>query len=915
MPSEVLGRSAEAELVGSVLGGTEPAALLLDGEAGIGKTTVLLSAIDRARERGFTVLFARAAVTESALGYAALADLLAGIEPAALDFLPAPQRRALDRILLRAPDDGACTDPRAVAAALLAVITRLSERTPVLVALDDAQWLDTSSVHAIAFAARRLSGPVKVIGTVRTGIGEDQALWLQLSRPEALQRIRLGPLSVGALHAVLSHRLRRSFSRPTMMRIHEVSGGNPFYAIEFARGPADNLKSGALPPTLAELVRQRIDGFAGDVREALLAVSCLGAPTADLVGRALGLDADDVFTRLADAEDRGIIGVDGDRVRFSHPLLAHGVYSTAAPAARREMHCRLATLVEHDELKAKHLALSATHGDADMLRALDVAAATAHRRGAPAAAAEFVELALSLGGDTLQRRIMLGALHFSAGDAERARNVLSAVMASEPPGDVGARVLFLLGLFTLQDGSTRCAADFLRQALETIENDQALRVEILVPLAFAELNLGRVEVAAAWATEAVAAADRLDGSPLRSIALAMKVLVGFLSGHGIDDAAIGRAVELADRELALTSLMNPDVLQAQLLAGSGRLHAAGEQLSDIRREYLDRGQEGRLTFVDFHRGLTAIWQGRFAEAAQIADEATQRAHELDRDVPHAVGLMLRAAVAAYTGKEHHARDDAAAALDLALGCDSALVAVWPRTTLGFLEVSLGNHENAVAALEPLLASVAAAPQATEIYVTPFLPDAVEALIQLGRHRGAEPLIEALESNGRRLDRPWMLACGGRCRALLLAERGDLAGATEAVERALAEHDRLPMPFERARTLLVLGQLQRRQRHRTSALETVQRAAAEFETIGAALWAEQSRRAAGRIDPHAHPDDLLTASEYEIAELVASGMSNREVGAALFVSAKTVEVHLSRIYRKLGIRSRSELGWRIARPQT
>lgn len=330
MPSEVLGRSAEAELVGSVLGGAEPAALLLDGEAGIGKTTVLLSAVDRAHELGFTVLFARAAVTESALGYAALADLLAGIEPATLGFLPAPQRGALDRILLRAPDDGAGTDPRAVAAALLAVITRLSERSPVLVALDDAQWLDTSSVHAIAFAARRLSGPVKVIGTVRTGIGEDPALWLQLSRPEALQRIRLGPLSVGALHAVLLHRLRRSFSRPAMMRIHEVSGGNPFYAIEYARGPADNLKSGALPPTLADLVRQRIDGLAREVREALLAVSCLGTPTADLVGRALGVDA----------EDRGIIGVDGDRVRFSHPLLAHGVYSTAAPAARREMHCR-----------------------------------------------------------------------------------------------------------------------------------------------------------------------------------------------------------------------------------------------------------------------------------------------------------------------------------------------------------------------------------------------------------------------------------------------------------------------------------------------------------------------------------------------------------------------------------------------
>lgn len=914
MPSELLGRPAEAELVGSFLGGAEPGALLVHGEAGIGKTTVLLSAIDRARELGFTVLFARAADTESALAYAALADLLADIEPATLDFLPVPQRRALDRILLRAADDGAGTDPRAVAAALLAVIMRLAERAPVLLALDDAQWLDTSSIHAIAFVARRLSGPVKVIGTVRTAVGADPALWLQLRRPEALQRIRLGPLSIGALHAVLSHRLRLSFSRPTMLRIHEVSGGNPFYAIEFARGPAENLQSGALPPSLTELVRQRIDGLESDVREALLAVSCLGTPTAELVGRAIGVDADDVFARLADAEARGIIVVDGARVRFSHPLLAHGVYRAASPAARREMHCRLATLVDHAELKARHLALSGAPGDAEMLSALDVAAVAAQRRGAPAAAAEFVELAVDLGGDTLQRRMMLGALHFSAGDADRARSVLGDVVASGPPGDVRARALFLLGLFTLQDGSTRHAVDLFREALHAIANDQVLRVETLVPLAFAELNLGRVERAAEWATEAVAAADRLDVSPLRSIALAMKVLVGFLSGQGVDDAAMSRVLELSDPESARASLMNPEVLRAQLLAGSGRLGAAGDQLSAIRREYLDRGEEGRLTFVDFHRGLNAIWQGRFAQAAQIADEATQRAHELDRDIPHAVGLMLRAAVAAHTGKEHRARNDALAALDLALGCDSALVAVWPRTTLGFLEVSLGNYDNAVATLQPLLPSVPAMPQATEIYVTPFLPDAVEALIQVGRRREAGPLIDALESNGRRLDRPWMLACGGRCRALFLADEGDLAGASETVRRALVEHDRLPMPFERARTLLVLGQLQRRQRHRAAALETLQQAAADFEKLGATLWVEQARRAAGRIDPRAHPDEVLTASEHEVAELVASGMSNREVGAALFVSAKTVEVHLSRIYRKLGIRSRAELGWRIARPQ-
>lgn len=914
--SDVPVRSIEAELVNEFLDtcGAGPAAILLEGEAGIGKTTLMLGALDRARERGFRVLLAHSAAMETMLAYAALADLLVDVEPAVLDALPAPQRRAVDRIMLRANDDGAATDPRAVSAALLSVITRLAAQSPLLVAIDDMQWLDQSSVHAIAFATRRLAGPVGVLGTARTAAGEDAVTWLQLPRPDALRRIPLQPLSIGALYNVLSRRLERSFPRPMIVRIHEISGGNPFYALELARGVAkDQLVPDVLPPTLAELVRQRIDGLSQRAREALLAVACLARPTVEVVSRATDTERDELLSRLSEAEHRGIITVDGNRFQFTHPLLAHGVHSSAAPHARRAMHRRLATLVEQPELRARHLARAATAGDDATLRSLDEAAEAARQRGAPAAAAEFLELAIDLGADTAARRIDSAVLHFNAGDAERARQALDAVIAPPTPTDVRARAMCLLGVWTLLDGSTRQAADLLRRGLDHVSDDLALRVEVLVPLSFAELNLGQVDLAAQRAQQALTDTAQLDDAPLRSIALCMGVLVSFLSGRGVDEAAMGRALELADGEQPVSALMNPNVLRAQLFAGTGRLKEADEELSTIRRHYLDRGEEGRLTFVGFLQGLNAIWQGQFAEATQVAEEATQRAHELDRDIPHAVALTLSAAVAAYTGREQDARRDSKEALALALRCESNLVAVWSHTTLGFLEVSQGDYQSAVVTLEPLLSVVRAMPDATEILVTPFLPDAVEALIQVGRSQDAEPLIDALEHNGRRLDRPWMLACGARCRALLLAGRGDLDGAKQAAALALAEHERLPMPFERARTQLLLGQVYRRQRHRETAAATLQQALIAFESLGTPLWAEQARRAADRIHRRPGADETLTAAERRIAELAASGLTNREVAAALFISAKTVEVHLSRIYRKLGIRSRSELGWHIDRP--
>jgi len=199
--------------------------LLIEGEPGIGKTTLWLAAVEQAAAKGFRVLSARAAAAESVLAYTALADLLDEVDASAWADLPTPQLLAVDQVLMRADND-AVTDQRAVAAAFLSVIERLADDRPVLLAIDDLQWLDPSSVHVLAFAARRLTGPVGILGSVRTEADEGaSAAWLQLPRPEAVNRIRLSPLTVHQLHTAVSTRLRRSFSRPAMGRIHAVSGG------------------------------------------------------------------------------------------------------------------------------------------------------------------------------------------------------------------------------------------------------------------------------------------------------------------------------------------------------------------------------------------------------------------------------------------------------------------------------------------------------------------------------------------------------------------------------------------------------------------------------------------------------------------------------------------------------------------
>ncbi|KUH93636.1 LuxR family transcriptional regulator [Mycolicibacterium acapulense] len=892
-----------------------PSALLIDGEPGIGKTTLWLAAVEQAQQRGFHVLSTRPAAAESVLAYTALADLLEEADTRAWADLPTPQLLAVDQVLLRADND-AVTDQRAVAAAFLSVVERLSEDRPVLLAIDDLQWLDPSSKHVIAFAVRRLTGRTGLLASLRTE-SDDRAVddWLQLSRPDAVNRIRLRPLNVQDLHQAVSTRLRRPFSRPTIGRIHQVSGGNPFYAIELARSLDERAPGidASLPRTLTDVVRTRLGSLDTDVHDALLAASCLAAPTVELVSKATTNDEDRLVELLEIAESKGIIAIDGNRIRFAHPLLASGVYTEASPGRRRSMHRRLAEIVDEPELRARHLALAATKGDEVTLDALDRAAESARMRGAPAAAAELMDLAISLGGDTAERRLRSALHHFDAGEQERAAAVLAEAIEQLPTGALRAEALSRLAVVRLYGDGFIESARLLREALDEVHDNHALRVQTLITLAYTLFHANQLQQGLDTAAQAVANAEPLDQPHLLSIALGMLVILRFAAGHGYDEETLQRALQLEDPEAYTPLVFRPTMQHALLLEWTGRLDEARGVVDKICARCLEKGEEGEHVFVSQHVVTNAIARGDFVTANLVAEDAVEKARQLGGNTSQFLTQSLRAQLAAFAGHEETARRAIEDALECARQTGTLRMADRVRATLGFLEVSLGDYEAAAAALQSMLFQFDPDSTPTELPNAAYLPDAIEALIHLDRLDEAERLTAALENNGRRTNRDWMLAVGARSRAVLLAARGDLDAAHDAAQRAMATHRRLPMPFERARTLLTLGQIERRQRKKESASAHLQEALEVFEHLNIPLWAAKSRAEFSRASAGPQRSGQLTPSEQRVAELVASGMKNRDVAAALFISPKTVEANLARIYRKLGIKSRAELGRHVGRP--
>jgi ATP/maltotriose-dependent transcriptional regulator MalT len=911
LASGVIERPSEFRAVLDFLGSADrqPSGLVIEGEAGIGKTTLWLAGVSEAAERGFQVFSARGGMAETALAYAAVADLLGDVDPAVLAALPEVQRIAIDRVLLRAGGDGPATDEGVVAAAFAAVIDGLATHAPVLLAIDDVQWLDPSSQAVVESAARRFTGRVGLMFTERTEHGNARAArWLQPAGSDPVGRVRVGPLSLGGLHALISTRLGRSLPRPTMVQIAQTSDGNPFYALELAR----TIESGStssrpvLPATLAEAMRLRIGRLDPDTQKLLLAAACADVSTLDLLAAVTDTTAEVVVQLLDDAKAKGIIGIDDDEVRFAHPLLARSVYTDASRAQRRAMHRAYAGAVTQPELKARHMALAAASADPRTLHALDEAAGVAAGRGAPAAAAELLDLAIGLGGDNPDRRIRAADHHMRAGDLAKARTLLDGVLQRAPSGLHRSMALNLLASMQIHSNSFAQAADLLLEAFDNAEGNREIQVRTLLLLSFAQLNAGDFGQALENAERAVSFASVTDNPDLTSQVLSVREVVACMSGYGVSGLNVRRALELESNDSDAPIALRASANCALLMAYVGRLDEAAEQMDEVRRRCTERGSETDLIFVSFFSTLFRIWRGRFTEAAAVAQETVERAEQLGGDHLRVVALTVRAMVGSYLGQKNETRQNARAAIELAQQCGSPRLSDWASISLGFLEVSLENHAEALIVLEPLIALFEYVP-GTEIVTTGYFSDAIESLITQGRLAQAERMIEPMEDNGRRLNRPWMLAVGARARARLLASHGDVAAAVAKAEEAMTHHEQLAMPFERARTMLLLGQLQRRQRNRGAAKATLSKVVELFETMGTPIWVQRARSELARSNVSPSQDVALTPSEQRVAELAASGMTTREVAATLFISPKTVETNLARIYRKLGIKTRAELG--------
>lgn len=903
------GRSAVAEFLAAVADG--PSGLLLEGEAGIGKTRLWLTAIEEARRRGYRVLSARAGQAETSLAYAVVADLLEDVDAAVTEDLPEVQRLALDRLLIRGDADGPQTDHRVAAAAVLNTVEILCRDQPLILAIDDVQWVDVCSREVIGLVARRLDCQVGLLLTELSEEPGHHTEWLQLSHPDRLRRHHVAPLTLGGLHAMLSERLGRSFPRPTLIRIAETSGGNPLYALELARAISEQTAAGepALPPSLADVVRRRIQGIDEVVRDVLLAAACVAAPTVDLVASATEKTPEDVLELLEAAEDQGLVEIEGTTIRFAHPLLARGVYSEAGPARRRHMHRRLAGVISQPEQKARHLALAATSQDDDTLAALDAAADAARARGAPAAAAELLDFAMRLGGDTDLRRLQAAAHYFTAGDSGRAGELLTATLPRMPHGPLRAMASMQLAGIVMDRNDFQRGLQLLDEALADSESDQTLQVYCLLMLGMAQANTGDHEDSLRNAQAAVEIAEQTDQDQLIGQALAVRVFTRFVFGFGLDDRDMQRALDYEDPDAEVPLPFRARAIAGLIDSWTGRLDEAYATMQDLRRGSLDRGADRDLLALSVSGTLVELWRGRLDEAATYADDAVERAEQVGGDNSRLVALGMRAIVGGYAGRVRAARADAEAALAMARRSGVMRMTWWPLGVLVFLEVSLGNYSQALTTLEPLLADYLATP-GNEIFGSFFVPDAVEALVAVGRHTDAQSLIERFEDDGQRLDRPWLSAVAGRGRAMELAARGDLDGAVAAVTAAMVHHERVPMPFETARTALLLGQLQRRQRRKEAAAATLREALRTFEDIGTVLWAQRARDELARVNVRPTRDQSLTPSERRVAELAASGVSNRDIAATLFISIKTVEANLGRVYRKLGVRGRVALARRL-----
>ncbi len=902
---EIFGREPELEALRGLMSGVpRDGALLLTGDAGIGKTALWEAGLALSRAAGRLVMVARPTGAEAGMAFAGLIDLCDGVAPQLLAALPAPQRTALEVALLRAdPCGDAQPDPHAIGVGFLNLLRAVSADVPVVIAVDDVPWLDAPSADALAFAARRLRDE-RVAFLMARRPGEPTALESALT-PE---RHELAPLGLDAIRRLLAVRLGLFPTRVLLRRILEVSQGNALFALELGRsvraaGAPRTSQEMILPDTVENALAARAAALAPGVQGVLLAVALsdgLRRAELDAIAGADNVDA---------GFDAGVVVGHAARVRTSHPLLAAAAVANSTPTQRRAAHRKIARAVADEELCALHLALATERPDPTLARRVAAAASRATARGARPHAVALAEHALRLTPENAdqhgERLLALAAQLEMAGEERRMTDLLVPALARLPAGTPRARARLLLS----NGAETTTFAAHQRQldlALAEDNVDTAVRIQATATkvTATAVIAVERIPQALAWSQQALAEARDADADSQRRLLYSLAWATA-LSGRPIDDLCT-RFRGVSTESVYLAS--SPERIAAQRLVWRGELAAARATLVWLLQRADEQGEGASYAIQRLHLCELELRVGAWDRAAGILDEWEHSAEGELLYMP--MYERCRALVAAGRGEIDSVGHWSARAITRADADGDG----WDR-----LEALRARGSAALLEQDPAAAAadLRAVHEHTEREgvrepgVFPVWPELVEALVELGELAEATAVTDILQQRAEEQDHPWALVTARRCRALVRLATGrfeDADGA--ALTSAAGELAKMGLAFDASRCRLSLGRAQRRAKQWSAARASLERTCAQFDELGSAGWASRARAELARVGGRT-PDapGALTVTEQHVVELAARGMSNKEIARRLSMAVHTVEVHLSRAYVKLGVRSRSQLAAR------
>lgn len=915
-PDQVIGReelfSAAREQLGR--GGS----VLLHGPAGIGKSTVLRALAAEYGGAARTVLRCSPTESESHLPFLALADLLGLVLDEVSDRLPAAQLTALESALTGRGESTLQRDGLALRLAVLSALRALADTGPVLVVADDLQWLDPASAELLGFAARRLGDtPVRMLCAVRTE-GQEYDGHLRASPPDTLA-VRLGPLSRAQMSVLLDHRGFTGLPRSTVRDIHRTSGGNALFALELGRALAENPtppRPGEplpVPTSLRALVLNRLEMLSEEARRTLLVASAGARPTLALLHAA---GRDNAEAETAQAAGLGLLATEpeGPAVRFAHPMISAALYAEAPAQERRAAHAALSTAASDPIERARHLALATTGTDPEVAARLAEAATLARDRGAPSVAAQLCLLAArhtpadgAPSPEALRLRAVEDAI--TAGELDLARDIAREVLArTTVPAE---RVRAWIAVIDTAGHAMNEVDAIFPQALADAGDDPQLLALVHYQLTWRALLVkGDFDEAREESAYSAELAARAGDRYTELMALAFRAQIETLMGHPDAPATIRRALEEPQDPRVACHHNGAGYSRFRWLIMSDQLPEARAAVTALLREVRRHGWVE--SEVHFLRGVaeTELHSGHCGRALDLARESLRLAR--DTGIGEVASAVLTSLAEAAGGEVDRALALAREAVEHAEEDGDQMYVSRALAALGHAQLVAGDTQAAVRSLRRVR-EVEQSLGITDPARGRWHGDLAEALVRSGEFTEAQDVIDLTREQALRLDRESVLAVLDRAEALIRATRGEQDAAVAQLTSAQDRLGKLGYGLEEARAAFALAQLRTGAPGPTSYDE----AARLFRRCRALPWlrqveaAAEARPAEAVPTPVPAPDGLdgldgLASMERQVAALVMEGATNREIAARLFISVKTVEATLTRVYRKLGIRSRVDI---------